>query len=67
MGTVSQLMEKHNVRIRRDRTEIHRDQAIVERLLEIYLWLVKLKDSCKSTYGSSLAKTSEKILETATL
>ena len=31
MGAVSQLMEKHNVRIKRGRTEIHRDQAIVER------------------------------------
>ena len=31
MGAVSQIMEKHNVRIRRGRTEIHRDQAIAER------------------------------------
>lgn len=31
MGAVSQLMEKHKVKIRRGRTNIHRDQAIVER------------------------------------
>ena len=31
MGSVSTLMAKHNVRIRRGRTEIHRDQGIVER------------------------------------
>ena len=31
MGAVSQLKAKHNVRIRRGRTEIHKDQAIVER------------------------------------
>lgn len=31
MGAVSQLLEKHNVKIRRGRTDIHRDQAIVER------------------------------------
>jgi len=31
MGSVSQLMEKHNVKIRRGRREIHRDQIIVER------------------------------------
>ena len=31
MGAVTQLMEKHIVRIRRGRTEIHRDQGLVER------------------------------------
>ena len=31
MGAVSQLMEKHSIRIRRIRTEIHRDQGVVER------------------------------------
>ena len=31
MDAVSQLMEKHSVRIRRGRTEIHRDQGVVER------------------------------------
>ena len=31
MGVVTQLMDKHNVRIGRGRTEIHRDQAVVER------------------------------------
>jgi hypothetical protein len=31
MGSVTQFMDKHNVKIRRGRTEIHRDQAIVER------------------------------------
>ena len=31
MGAVSQLMEKHKVRIRRGRRDIHRDQWIVER------------------------------------
>ena len=31
MGVVTQLMDKHNVRIRRGRTEIHRDQGVVER------------------------------------
>ena len=31
MGAVTQLMEKHKANIRRDRKEIHRDQAIVER------------------------------------
>ena len=31
MGAVSQLMEKHSVKIRRGRTEIHRDQGVVER------------------------------------
>lgn len=31
MGAVSQLMQKHNVRIRRGHTEIHRDQGVVER------------------------------------
>ena len=31
MGTVSQLMAKHKTNIRRGRTEIHRDQGIVER------------------------------------
>ena len=30
MGSVTQLMAKHNVSIRRDRKEIHRDQALVE-------------------------------------
>jgi len=31
MGSVTQEMEKHKTHIRRGRTEIHRDQAIVER------------------------------------
>ena len=31
MGVVSQLMEKHSVKIRSGRTEIHRDQDVVER------------------------------------
>ena len=31
MGAVSQLMAKHSVKIRRGRTEIHRDQGVVER------------------------------------
>ena len=31
MGAVSQLMAKHKTNIRRGRTEIHRDQGIVER------------------------------------
>ena len=31
MGAVSQLMENHSVKIRRGRTEIHRDQGVVER------------------------------------
>ena len=31
MGSLTQLMAKHNVSIRRDRKEIHRDQALVER------------------------------------
>ena len=31
MGSVTKEMEKHKTYIRRDRTEIHRDQAIVER------------------------------------
>ena len=31
MGAVTQLMVKHSVRIRRGRTEIHRDQGVVER------------------------------------
>ena len=31
MGAVAQLMEKHSVRIRRGRTEIHRYQGVVER------------------------------------
>ena len=31
MGVVTQLMDKHNVRIRRGRTKIHRDQGVVER------------------------------------
>ena len=31
MGSVTQEMEKHETYIRRGRTEIHRDQAIVER------------------------------------
>ena len=31
MGSVVKEMENHKVRIRRRRTEIHRDQAIVER------------------------------------
>ena len=31
MGVVTQLMDKHSVRIRRGRTEIHRDQGVVER------------------------------------
>ena len=31
MGVVTQLIDKHNVRIRRGRTEIHRDQGVVER------------------------------------
>ena len=30
MGAVTQLMAKHNVRIRRGQPEIHRDQGIVE-------------------------------------
>jgi len=32
MGSVTQKMEKHKTYIRRGRTEIHRDQAFVERL-----------------------------------
>jgi len=32
MGSVSKEMENHKTYIRRGRTEIHRDQAIVERL-----------------------------------
>jgi len=31
MGAVSQLMPKHNVRVRRGRVDTHRDQGIVER------------------------------------
>ena len=31
MGAVTQLIDKHSVRIRRGRTEIHRDQGVVER------------------------------------
>ena len=31
MGSLTQLMAKHNVSIRRGRKEIHRDQALVER------------------------------------
>jgi hypothetical protein len=31
MGSISQLMSKHRVNIRRGHTDIHRDQAIVER------------------------------------
>ena len=31
MGAVSQRMAKHNVKIRRGRTEIHRDQKVVQR------------------------------------
>ena len=31
MGAVSQLMEKHSVKIRRGRTETHRHQGVVER------------------------------------
>ena len=31
MGSVTQLMAKHNVSIRRGRKEIHRDQALVGR------------------------------------
>ena len=31
MGAVTQPMDKHGVRIRRGRTEIHRDQSMVER------------------------------------
>ena len=31
MGVVTQLMEKHSVRIRRGRTEIHSNQGVVER------------------------------------
>ena len=31
MGAVTQLMEKHSVRIKRGRIEIHRDQGVVER------------------------------------
>ena len=35
MGALSQLMEKYTVKIRRDRTEIHRDQDVVERFNRI--------------------------------
>ena len=31
MDAISRLMEKHRVRIRKGRTEIHRDQGVVER------------------------------------
>ena len=31
MDAVSRVMEKHSVRVRRGRTEIHRDQGVVER------------------------------------
>ena len=31
MGAVNQLLSKHNVKVRRGRVDIHRDQAIVER------------------------------------
>ena len=31
MGAVNQLLSKHNVKVRRDHVDIHRDQAIVER------------------------------------
>ena len=31
MGAVNQLLSKHNVEVRHDRVDIHRDQAIVER------------------------------------
>ena len=31
MGAVNQLLSKHNVEVRRDHVDIHRDQAIVER------------------------------------
>ena len=31
MGAVNQLPSKHNVKVRRSRVDIHRDQAIVER------------------------------------
>ena len=32
MGAVNQLLSKHNVEVRRGRVDIHRDQAIVERV-----------------------------------
>lgn len=31
MGTVSQILSKHQVAVRRGRVDIHRDQGIVER------------------------------------
>ena len=31
MGAVNRLLEKHNVKVRHGRVDIHRDQAIVER------------------------------------
>ena len=31
MGSVSQLLAKHSVQVRRGRVDIHRDQGIVER------------------------------------
>ena len=37
MGAVTQLMEKHGVRIKRGRTAIHSDQGVVERFNELCL------------------------------
>ena len=34
MGSVSQLLAKHSVQVRRGRVDIHRDQGIVETLAE---------------------------------
>ena len=39
MGAVTQLLEKHSVRIRRSRTEIHRNQGVVERFNRTFLVL----------------------------
>ena len=39
MGAVTQLLEKHSVRIRRGRTEIHRNQGVVERFNRTFLVL----------------------------
>ena len=53
MGAVTQLMNKHIVRIRRGRREIHRDQSVVARcnrnLAERLFGYQFTKDTTKST------------------
>jgi len=36
MGAVSQVVAKHNVEVRRGRTDIHQDQGLVERFNQTY-------------------------------